>query len=270
MSSTLRTYIQVASLGWQSGFVYRLNFVMWRVRNVIQLIAIYFLWNAVLSRNPDAFGYTSTQLLTYIIGTSLMRAIVMSSRSIDAQSEISSGDLSNYLVRPINYFHYWFSRDVADKLLNILFSIAEITLLFIWLKPPILVQTEPLFLGGFLLAAPLAMLMYFFFSFLVSMTTFWIPESGGWGQRFFIMIILEFFAGGLFPLDILPQPLDTILGKLPFAYFLNTPLQIYLGRLTSGEIIVSLASMAIWILLLRAMAYWVYERGLRVYGAYGR
>lgn len=268
--SQLSKYSQVAKTSWESGFVYRVNFVMWRVRNVVQLVAIYFLWSAVLHKNPNVFGYTSSQMLTYILGTSIMRAVVFSSRSIDAQQEISSGDLNNYLIKPLNYFQYWFSRDIADKILNIVFSIGELTLLFLWLRPSVFLQTNALFTSGFLLASLLAMVMYFYFSFLISMTTFWIPEGNGWPQRFFIFVVLEFFSGGLFPLDILPQPIYAVVSKLPSAYFLNTPLQIYLGRLQVSEIAVALAAMIFWIIIFRYAAQWVFGKGLKVYGAYGR
>lgn len=270
MRRDIQKYIQIASLGWQSGFVYRLNFVMWRVRNVVQLIAIYFLWLAVMSRNPTAFNYSTSEMLTYVLGTSLIRALVFGQRSIDAQNEIGSGDLNNYLVKPLSYFRYWFARDVADKLLNILFSVVEVTLLFLWLRPPLFFQTNPMFLTGFFVAAFLAMIMYFYFSFLVSMTTFWIPEENGWPQRFFIFVILEFFSGGLFPLDILPKAVYAIIGKLPSAYFLNTPLQIYLGRLSPLGILTSLFMMVFWIAVLRFVANRTFRKGLRIYGAYGR
>ncbi|OGY17157.1 MAG: hypothetical protein A2785_04020 [Candidatus Chisholmbacteria bacterium RIFCSPHIGHO2_01_FULL_49_18] len=268
--SSFKKYFQVAKTSWSGGFVYRLNFVMWRVRNVVQLIAIYFLWFAVMSRNPTAFNYSTSQMLTYILGTSIIRALVFGQRSIDAQGEISSGDLNNYLVKPISYFRYWFSRDIADKLLNILFSIGEITILLFWLRPEIYLQTNPLMLVSFLLASLLAMVMYFYFSFLISMTTFWIPEENGWPQRFFIFVILEFFSGGLFPLDILPPAVYAVLGKLPSAYFLNTPLQIYLGRLDLSQIVTSLFMMAFWIVVLRLLANRTFRKGLKIYGAYGR
>ena len=44
---TFSKYFGIAKVSWQNGFVYRLNFVMWRLRNVIQLLTVYFLWLAV-------------------------------------------------------------------------------------------------------------------------------------------------------------------------------------------------------------------------------
>ena len=263
-------YLQVAKTSWQAGFVYRLSFVMWRVRVVVQFLAIYFLWTAILGNHQNAFGYTESQLLTYIIGTSIIRTFVFSSRSIDAQGEIASGDLSNYLVKPLNYFTYWLSRDISDKLLNILFMIGEIAIFIFVVRPPLFFPSNLIFVLLALIATILAIIMYYYFSFLVSMTTFWLPEENGWPQRFLIFVLLEFLAGGLFPLNILPPALYKIAAVLPPAYMLNHPLQIYLGKFNLQQSILTIIVTAIWIIGLREFANRVFKRGLKVYGAYGR
>lgn len=263
-------YLQLAKTSWQNGFVYRLNFTMWRVRVVLQLLAVYFLWVAVLQNSSGVFNYSRSELLTYILGTSIIRSLVFSSRSIDAQSEISTGDLNNYLVKPLNYFANWFSRDLADKLLNILFGVVELGLFILLFAPPLFVQGSVVQWLMFIAASLMAMLLYFYFSFLISMTTFWLPEANGWPQRFFVFMILEFIAGGLFPLDILPAPLFKAIQFLPTSYFLHVPLQIYLGRLTGLAALGSLAVTVLWIVIFSQFAHWVFKQGLKVYGAYGR
>ena len=266
----LHKYWHIAKTSWENGFVYRLNFVMWRVRQVVQLLAVYFLWLAVLKQNPTIFDYSRTQMLTYILGTSVIRSLVFSSRSVDAQTEIATGDLNNHLVKPMGYFKYWFARDAADKLLNLLFLAVELTLIVILLKPPLFIQSDLVTLAMFAVASILAMVMYFYFSFLISMSTFWLPEHNGWPQRFFVFMLLEFFSGGLFPLDILPKPIFAVAKSLPTAHFLHTPLQIYLGRITGLEALQTVGIMALWIVLFWQLAAWVFRRGLKIYGAYGR
>lgn len=263
-------YLQVTKTSWQAGFVYRLSFVMWRVRMVVQFLALIFLWKAILHDRTAAFGYSDAQLLTYIIGTSIIRSLVFSSRSIDAQGEISSGDLSNYLLKPINYFKYWFARDVSDKLLNSLFMVGETIVFVLLLGIPLFIQSNLWLFLLALTASILAMIMYYYFSFLISMTTFWLPEENGWPQRFLVFMLMEFLAGGLFPLTILPNPLYNVVKFLPTAYFLNHPLQIYLGRTSVSEALIIVGTMVVWIVVLGSLCKWVFHQGLKVYGAYGR
>ncbi|MFC1653544.1 ABC transporter permease [Patescibacteria group bacterium] len=266
----LSKYIAATKITWANGFVYRLNFVMWRVRMFIQLIAIYFLWLTITKQNQTPFGYEQSILLTYVIGSSFIRALVFSSQSINAQSEIANGDLSNYLVKPLNYFRYWLFRDFSDKFLNIIFSIAEMIIVILIFKPPIFIQTDPFYILGFIGISLLAMLLYFFFSFIVSMTTFWYAEANGWPQRFLIFTVLEFLAGGLFPLDILPQNIYNLIKYLPPTYFAFIPLQTYLGRLEAQQVVSSAVIMMGWIVGLNIFAKIIWKKGLKVYGAYGR
>ncbi len=263
-------YTSIAKTSWENGFVYRLNFVMWRVRNVIQLLTIYFLWLAVSSNSETIFSYSRSAILTYVLGSSIMRAVVLSSRSIDAQGEIASGDLNNHLLKPINYFFYWGARDASDKLLNILFSIGEIIALLILLKPPIFIQTNPTTLFLFIGIVFLAAILFFIFSFIISMTTFWYYEFNGWAQRFLSFVIIESLAGGLFPLDILPGIFAKIATLLPTAYFIYFPMQVYLGRTTPNQVFLGYLVTTFWIAILYFIAQTLWKRGLKIYGAFGR
>jgi ABC-2 type transport system permease protein len=263
-------YWQIAKISWSNGLVYRLNFVMWRVRVVVQLLTAYFLWLAVFSRNQLAFGYDRTQILTYILIGSIIRTLVLSQRSIDAQVEIASGDLSNYLVKPINYFRYWLARDGADKLLNLIFGLGELALVILLLRPAIAGPAGGMNLVGFLGLVTGAMMMYFYLSMMISLTTFWYPEQNGWPQRFLTMMILEFLAGGLFPLDILPEPVFRVVRFLPTSYLIFMPMQVYLGRLTGQELGLNLVVIAVWLVIFKQAAKMVFKRGLRSYEAYGR
>src|SRR3989339_1859581 len=134
----MRKYFVLARLSWSNGLVYRLNFLMWRVRLILGLLTAFFLWNAVFSGRDTLFGYSESAMITYILVASLLQSLVLATRSIDLAGIINSGDLSNILVKPISNFWYWLSRDLADKILNILFASAELSILFVLLRPPII------------------------------------------------------------------------------------------------------------------------------------
>jgi ABC-2 type transport system permease protein len=270
MKTRLSKYIQIVKTSWANGFVYRFNFIMWRVRSVIQLLVVYFLWLAIFKEGGTIASYDKQTMLTYILGTAVLRSFVLGSRSIDIGQEIASGDLSNYLIKPLNYFANWLSRDFADKALNLIFVVVELTILVFILKPTLVLQSQFFYISSFFIAAVLAMLIYFFLSFLISSITFWYPEHDGWPARFLASVIIEFLSGGLFPLDIFPQAAFKVLRLLPPAYFLFYPLQVYLGRLSVQEVFLTIAVMVIWLGLLIKTAQLVWHKGLKTYAAYGR
>src|SRR3989344_1591031 len=131
-------YLAVFKISWEQGLIYRLNFVLWRVRSVLQLLLAYFIWWTVFQSSESVFNYSQSQILTYIMVSALIRAIILSSRVIDVAGQINEGSIVNFLVKPLGFINYYFARDLADKLLNIAFIILEIILFFILLKPSLL------------------------------------------------------------------------------------------------------------------------------------
>lgn len=264
----MNKYLLVAKNTWDETLTYRFNFVMWRVRVIFQLLTTYFLWLAIIPENGNFLGYTKPLMLTYILGTSLISSIALASRSYGIGDEINNGNLSNFLIKPINYFLYWFSKDMGDKAMNILFSILELAILFLLLHPTIFIQTNVLFILLSFLFSLIALLLYFFFNIILGLMGFW--NSDVWAPRFIFIILLNFFAGSLFPLDILPKQVFYFLQALPFTYILYFPLKIYLGQLSQIEIYKGLFVSLIWGLLLFLCIKIIWAKGLATYTSYGR
>jgi len=266
----MKKYLQIFKISWSDSLVYRLNFIMWRIRSIFWFITVYFFWFAVFTQNDQVANYDRSLMFTYVIGSALLRSLILGFRSSAIGAEIATGDLNNYLIKPVNYFTSWFTRDLADKILNLVFFTLELTLIILIIKPPLVFPNNPLHLLFFILAVLLAILMYFFFSFLISAFTFWYPEHNGWPLRFFMLTIIGFLAGSGIPLDIFPQVIFNIFKFLPFSYFTFFPLQIFLGRLEPNQITFTFSIMIIWSIIFYKLSRIVWKKGLKIYGAYGR
>lgn len=264
----MNKYFLVAKNTIDEYLVYRLNFVMWRVRNVVRLLVVYFLWSAILHTRPNVFGYSESTMLTYILGISVIGSLVFATRTQEIGNDINEGILSNYLVRPMSYFGYVLGRDLADKLFNLSFATIEFFLLLVFLQPPLFVQTKISFLFLTLASIVIANALYMLVSILLGFIAFWSPET--WGPRFLFFIFLEFFAGGLFPLDILPKPIFQALQLLPFNYLLFFPMKVYLGQLANAEIMLGFLVSGIWLGTLWAVIKYIWLVGLKSYTAVGR
>lgn len=263
-------YWTIFKISFQQEFAYKLNFIMWRVRNVLQIFLIFFLWDAVF-QDPGrvVFGYDRAKIITYIFGIMLVRALVFSARSVDVPGEISEGTLTNYLLKPIGYFKYWWTRDISSKALNLAFSIVEFTILFVIFKPTFFWQTDPVYLFLFLISLIGANYLIFVIRFITSFVTFWVPELA-WGAQFLFMTIITFLSGEVFPLDILPTFLQKIFYLTPFPYFLFFPLQVYLGKMSILMVLQGLLIAGIWSAILTAVMKLAWFSGLKEYRAEGR
>jgi ABC-2 type transport system permease protein len=267
----MKKYWSIFKISFEQEFVYRLNFILWRVRNVFQILLTYFLWSTVFADpTTQIFGYDRAKILTYVFGIMIVRALVLSARAMDVSSDVAQGDLSNYLLKPLSYFKYWFTRDISSKALNLIFAAVEFFLLFIILKPPFFFQGNPLALFAFSVTIILAILIYFFLLFLISSIPFWAPEIG-WGSHFLVTVVMiEAFSGALFPINILPGTLQSILLATPFPYLIYFPVEVYLGNITGSALIGGLMVAAAWAGVLGFTMNFVWQKGLKVYQALGR
>ncbi|MCL4359871.1 ABC-2 family transporter protein [Patescibacteria group bacterium] len=247
---------------------YRLSFFLWRVRVNIQLLVTYFLWWAIFSGRTTLFGYSEGMMLTYVLLSSFVRPFVMGTRTQEVGVMINDGTLSNYLTKPLGFFRYIACRDAADKLLNAGCAVVEITLLVFLLRPEVFIQTNPIILVTSFLLLLLGMVLFFHFSLILSLLGFWTPDV--WAPRFLTLVITEFFAGMLFPLDILPKPLYLLTTAMPFSYFIYVPLRVYLGAIPWQSVASAFLVGIVWVAVFRLAADTLWRRGLRVYTAEGR
>ena len=238
---------------------------------MFSIFLIFFLWDAIFSTpGRNILGYDRGEILTYVFGMMIVRAFVLSSRTIDVSGEISQGDISNYLIKPVNYFKYWLTRDLSSKALNLIFAVFETIILYFLLKPPFFIQTNPLYLISSLLSVFLAILIFFVLTFITSSVPFWIPEAA-WGVHFVVTtVIVEFLSGALFPLDVLPKILQTVLNYTPFPYLIFFPLEVYLGKITGIFLIKGMIISVFWLVFLWWALNVIWRKGLKAYQAYGR
>lgn len=266
----MKKYLTVFSLSFENEFVYRLNFILWRLRNVLRILMTFFLWNSIFAHNKIAFGYSKEQMFAYVFLVLILSSFVMAAPSNDTiGSEISSGDLSNYLIKPIGYLRYWLTRDWASKLLNMLFVGGEVMLLYLILRPTIVLAASPFqFILG-IIASIVAALTFFNITKLAVSVSFWNPEDT-WSVMFLVMVLMETMAGVVFPLDILPANIGLALQFTPFPYLIYYPIAIIVGRLSLAVSLRILLQSLVWLALSAVGANRVWLFGLKSYAASGR
>lgn len=261
-------YYLVARNTWDEILSYRVNFMLWRIRAVLSLLINYFLWTSVMPDQGTLFGYSKSLMVSYVLIAPLVFSIVFSTRTHEIAENINNGDLSYFLTKPFGYFKYWFSRDIGDKAMNLAFSLVEFILFVLILRPDIFIQTNLFYILMFFTSLLLAIVLMFFIGCLMSMIGFWSPEV--WAPRFIFYTLVSFFAGSLFPLDILPAPLFNFLKLLPFTYLQYFPIKVYLGQLSLVEILQGFGVVIVWVLIAYFSLSFVWKKGLKMYTASGR
>ena len=254
-------------LYWQNTFVYRVTFVMWRFRQFLSSIMALTVWSVIFSNQDMAFGYQQDQIIAYVFLVSVLYNIISTTSLNDLTGEIYSGKLSVKLVKPINIILSFGFRDLADKLMNIGFVIIESMILFLIFKPSFVFPD--LFLGlVFIVWVILAALIAFLINLLFGSIGFWSRDS--WGPRFLYYMILDFTAGKLYPLDILPVVVQKAIYFTPFPYMSYVQIQLFLGRLEMDQILPISLAMITWVIGLTFIFRKIWHKGLRNYTSMGQ
>lgn len=266
----MKKYLMLANATFQEYLIYRLNFLLWRLRNIFQLLVIYFLWASVFVDSGRVFfGYSQTQIFTYIIFASFIRSYVTSGSSLNGVgANIVTGELTNYLVKPIGYIRYVFSKDLVDKVINMFFSVLELTIFIKLLNIHLIIQGDMRYLLAAGVSLVLALLLYFFLSTTIAMTAFWLVDDW-WSPLFLFMIVLESLSGGMFPIDVLPAYLAKIISYTPFPYILYYPAKIYLGQLDFSSTLRAMLISGVWIIIAFVFQRLIWRNGIKKYEASG-
>lgn len=264
----MKKYIKLAQISIQELFVYRLNFLLWRFRNIISLITLIFFWSAIFQDKSTLLGYSREQILAYIIGISLLKSLILGTRVGDLAGQIKTGELTKIISKPMGMYKFWLTKDLVDKVLNLFFTIFEIYIVTQVFGIDIYIprQLSTIFLFSGLII--LAVMLNFFINFVLSITSFWTEEI--WATRWlFIVIFLEFFAGVYFPVDILPSWLTKIILLTPFPYLAYYPIKIWLGQLGNQQTVQVFVVCAAYLLFFYLLAKYLYRKGIRNYQVYG-
>lgn len=260
----MKKYLMIVQTTLKEYAAYRLNFLLWRVRTLLNLLIIIFIWEASFNQNnPDPnLIFKKDYFLSYFIYAITISYLILGTTTTDIAFQINSGGIINLLLKPVSFFKYYFFKDLTDKAINLFFAIIEAILVIYFLKIN-LIFPKNLFLGSVFLVN--GVFISFFINLLLSFIGFWSREV--WAPRFLFIIIVSFVSGSFFPLDILPKIIYQFLLLTPFPYLYYLPTKIFLG----GEINLMFAiSSFFWVFAFYYLTKKIFIKGLKNFSYWGR
>ncbi len=180
--------------------------------------------------------------------------------------DIRHGDMNAKLLQPLNPLHQYVSFNLADKVIRGL-MFTPLVILVALIVPGVTLDASPQNLMFFILALIGAWGMRYFFQFNLGLFGFWFSQALVLTDVYWMLFLL--FGGGVAPLELLPEPLQTIAYMLPFRLMMSFPIEILMGRLTVNEILMGLASVVVWMVILVGLYKFLWARGIRQFSAFG-
>lgn len=267
----MRKYWHVLNVGIQNHLTYRFNFLARALFGLIPLIAILYLWRTIYGAKPDGATvgeYTLAQMISYYLLITVVDALTaVTEDDWQIAADIKDGNISQFLLKPIDYLWYRLCLFVSGRLTYIAVALVPLSLFILSLGQYVVPPADRVALAAFLVSVLLTALLQFFLSYALAMLAFWVLEVSTF---IFIVYAFEYIASGhLFPLDILPEAIQRVIFLTPFPYQLYFPVSVYLGRISGSALVQGLAIQAGWVLAAFLLARFAWARGIRKYSAVG-
>jgi len=261
----MKKYLTLFRINWQNSLQYRFSLVIYIAGYSLYIWVLLYLWSAVYHEGNTVGSYTLSQLTTYYLLQLMINSVIFSYISWDVIDNIKDGHFSNFLIKPLDYFHYWFTVNLSGKILEAFFVIIAVGLISLLFGGYFAFPGQWITLLYFLISVILGIILAFEMDFCVGMITFWLTQVRTF--KYMLQTLILFFAGAMLPLDLFPDFLMKVSDILPFRYLVFFPISLYLGKVVNPW--PSFIMLSVWILIFYVLARILLMRGIRRYEAVG-
>jgi ABC-2 type transport system permease protein len=267
----MRKYLHVISTGLQNNLQYRFNYLTRTLFSFIPLFAMLSLWRTIYAHNGrtgDASGFSQGMMIFYYLLVAVVDVLTaVNEDDWQIAADIREGNISQFLLKPVDYLWYRLSLFVAGRIAFIAMAILPLAVFIFCFHENWLWPASATAAVVFPVSLALTALLQFFISYAMAMLAFWLLEIS---TLIFILFAFEYLASGhLFPLDLLPPMVKQLLYLTPFPYQLYFPISVYLGKVSGPELWRGLAAQLLWVLAAYAFARFMWRRGIKRYSAFG-
>lgn len=261
----MRKYLTIFRVNWQNALQYRGPTFIYILGNVLYISVLLYLWHAIYRSDGSLGAYSLSDLMTYYLLQLMINSLVLSYVSWEIVDQIREGFFSNFLVKPVNYLHYWFIMNVSGKMLEGIMILAVGAILSWLLFAYVSLPDHGITVFYFLFSLFLGLVLAFEFDFAIGLLAFWFIQANAF--KYMLTYIIFFFAGALLPLDLFPERIQILARLLPFQYLVFFPIQIFLEKETAP--LSGFLTALVWIVGLYGLLRYGLYRGIKRYEAVG-
>jgi ABC-2 type transport system permease protein len=244
---------------------YRSNTVASFLVILVPVLFLLLFWNSAFESRDAIGGYSREQLFAYYLLIVVLQDVLMITVNFEISTDIRSGRLSTFLLRPFNYLRHCFSVFLAVSFNSLLYTGFIVIPLLAFLKPDFFSPSSCMAIG--IAAVILASLIAFLFGSLLGCIAFWIEDVSSLQTG--LSVFVPILSGAFLPVSFFPDWFGSILAYLPFRYSLAFPVEVLSSRIAPNVAVNGLLVQLIWVLLGAFLLKLAWRRGQNVYTAYG-
>lgn len=250
--------------GFKEATAYRWEFFLeFAGSAVVPAFIQWILWYAMfkIGGATEIAGMTYVDLMQYTAVSILFTQIRGGNHDFELQEMIRSGQLSNYLLRPVGVVEFVYIQGVAGKLLIAGVCFAAGILAGLYMGWP------PERMCGAMLLALIGNIIHYQIGAALATTAFL------WEEAYSVLmvknLIVSLLSGELIPLNLFPESMSWIWKSTPFYLYVFGPAQYALGRWTHEEFLFQLGLSFVWLLVGWALVKITWGLGMRRYLSLG-
>ena len=250
--------------GFQDATAYRVEFLFEILGSAFVPAAIqWVLWYALfqIGGATQVGGMSYSDLVHYTLVSLLFSQIRGGDHDFELQEMIRTGQLSNYLLRPVSVVEFVYIRGVAPRLF-----IAALCLI-VGIGIAATLGLSPIRLLGAMFLALIGNIIHYQIGAALSTTAFL------WEEAYSILMVknmvVNLLSGELIPLNLFPASMQWIWKSTPFYLYVFGPTQFALGKWTYLEYLNQLGIAMMWMFGMWAVIRITWALGMKRYLSLG-
>lgn len=256
----MRLYLELSKRSFQRHLTYRSATIAGLITNFFFGILRATIFIALYDQQQTVEGITLQGAITYAaLGQALIGFLSMFSWQ-DIANTVYTGDIASDLLKPMDYFLFWMSRDFGRALVQfllrgvILIIGFEIVYNLYWPK-------SMFHFFAIIMSLFLSWVISFSWRFLINLSAFWTPNARGILRLLFVFS--WFFSGFLMPLRFFPLWIQKVSYIMPFPHMFNSVIEVYLGTVKGSALLFTLANQFLWGIVLILIGQMVLRIGVK-------
>src|ERR1700722_10858291 len=174
----MQKYWHVIKIGFSNTLVYRFNFFFRAAFSLVPLLATIYLWRTIYRGQPgNVAGYSLAGMISYYLVVTIVDTLTaVSDDDWQIAADIKDGNISQFLLKPINYTLYRLCLFLSGKLIFAAMSFVPLGIFLLCERHYLVAPPGAAALGGFVLSLVLTITLQFFMSYTMALLAFWLLE----------------------------------------------------------------------------------------------
>ncbi len=243
---SLAPYLAYFKKSFLNKSAYRFDHIMSILSNCLRMFIFWEIYKALYGGRQEIDGITMSMVTTnFILSMGLDAVFYINDYFLP--DKIWNGSITTELLRPMSFKGRMIAENLGNAAFHLLFRFVP-ALVIACLVMGILPPAGGVMLVLFVISAVLGYGVLWTISFAVQMFAFWLVNV--WSMITIKNVFVNVLSGTMIPLWFMPEWMEGVLKFTPFSSIYFTPVQIYLGQLSIGEIVVKCVVQVVWILVI--------------------